>query len=179
MAVILGWYFPWRPIPLRQVQIGLGSIWNPKKDWEVLPHEPWLLYFSVHIIERQGSSSSRWSVGSGRRCACSQALVAGVSASPKSLPPAAIWVRLPDLPSSLWSRSTLDLIVAKVGPLLRLNESTELLTKRRYAWVVVEVDLTKPLLLELRFPVEDQWSLHFGNISNSKIFTLCATIVGV
>jgi len=57
-----------------------------------------------------------------------------------SLPKCIVWLRLPDLPSTLWTPSALSLIVSKAGSLIRLDECTELLVKGRYTRVAVEID---------------------------------------
>ena len=51
-----------------------------------------------------------------------------------------VWMRLPELPSSLWTRSAIDLIVSKISKLVCLDQSTELLSKRRFARVTIELD---------------------------------------
>ena len=60
-------------------------------------------------------------------------------------PKCVVWVRLPDLPPMLWTRSALKLIVSKAGSLLHLDKCTDLLTKGRYARVAIEIILSNPL----------------------------------
>ena len=55
-------------------------------------------------------------------------------------------MRLPELPPSLWTRSALELIVSKVGKLVRLDQSNELLAKGHFAQVAIKLDLSKPLV---------------------------------
>ena len=40
-----------------------------------------------------------------------------------------------------------DEIVAAAGQLVKLDQATELLSKSRYAYVVIEIDLAAPLVL--------------------------------
>ena len=54
---------------------------------------------------------------------------------------ATVWLRLPYLPLAPWTRWTLELVVAGVGRLVRLDPATELLTKGWFARVVIEIDL--------------------------------------
>ena len=62
------------------------------------------------------------------------------------LPRATVWLRLPYLPSALWTRSALELVVSGAGRLVRLDPATEPLTQGQFARVAVEIDLQRPLL---------------------------------
>lgn len=57
-----------------------------------------------------------------------------------------LWMRLLNLPPICWNESILKLIVANAGGFIRSDDLTSLLSKRRYARVVVEVDMATPLV---------------------------------
>jgi len=75
----------------------------------------------------------------------------------------------PDLPLFLWSRSALELIASTVGSLMRLDESTELLSKGRFARVAVKVDLSNPLLPGIEITVEDSVLSSFWQPLSLKV----------
>ena len=73
--------------------------------------------------------------------------------SPNRLPRTVLWMRLPDLPSVYWNRAVLELIVA-TGRFIRIDDSTSLLAKGRFARVTVEIDTANPLVLGTDFQLE-------------------------
>lgn len=62
------------------------------------------------------------------------------------LPQTVLWMRLPNLPSVCWTQSSLELIVAAAGRFVKMDDSTSLLAKGRFARVAVEVDTGVPLV---------------------------------
>jgi len=69
---------------------------------------------------------------------------------PVALPKVILWVPLPNLPPVLWMKASLKLIIAKVGRLVRLDDTTEFLSKGRYTRIAVEVDISRRLLPDKR-----------------------------
>ncbi|XP_019185063.1 PREDICTED: uncharacterized protein LOC109180033 [Ipomoea nil] len=66
----------------------------------------------------------------------------------------AVWVRLPRLAAEYFRDDVIKSILEGVGKPLQLDRTTAAVVKGRYARAVVEVDLDKPLVMEIW--VEDQ-----------------------
>ena len=115
-----------RPLSLGKVHDGLSSLWNPQEEWEIFPMSHGYFFFrftSTSDLDRvllEGPwalddavfALGRWSPD----CRSSLAL----------LPRTTVSMRLPDLPHVLWTRSTISLIVAAAGRLVRVDQATEL-----------------------------------------------------
>ena len=52
-----------------------------------------------------------------------------------------IWIHLRNLPLTLWTLEALQLIVARARHLVKLDQVTRLLSKRRFVRVTLEIDL--------------------------------------
>ncbi|XP_031126652.1 uncharacterized protein LOC116028935 [Ipomoea triloba] len=61
----------------------------------------------------------------------------------------AVWVRLPDLPMEYFRDDTIRAILENVGKPLKLDRTTAVAAKGRFARAAVEVDLNKPLVSEV------------------------------
>ncbi|XP_031112018.1 uncharacterized protein LOC116015991 [Ipomoea triloba] len=61
----------------------------------------------------------------------------------------AVWVRLPDLPMEYFRDDTIRAILDNVGKSLKLDRTTSVATKGRFARAAVEVDLNKPLVSDV------------------------------
>ena len=68
---------------------------------------------------------------------------------------------LSTLPSVLWTRSALELVVGTVSRLVKLDQATELLTKGSFARVAVEIDLRHHLVLGADVSFENSASAPF------------------
>jgi len=66
--------------------------------------------------------------------------------SPHRLSRTVLWMRLPNLPTVCWNAPTLELIISAAGRFVKMDESISLMTKGRYARVVVDVDSSRPLV---------------------------------
>ena len=75
--------------------------------------------------------------------------------SPKSLTSGVIWLCLPDLPPILWIRGALELVVAWAGRLVKSDQATELLSKERFARVIMECHIPWSLALISMLKVRD------------------------
>lgn len=64
--------------------------------------------------------------------------------SPQRLPRTLLWMCLPDLPKVCWNPYSLKLIAEKARTFIRMDDSTFLLMKGRFARVTVEVDTSSP-----------------------------------
>ena len=85
------------------------------------------------------------------------------------LPRTCLLLHLLDLPLVFWSPSALERIVSNVGSLMHLDESTELLSKGRFARVVVEVDLSNPFLPGTEITIEDSVLSSFWQPLSLKV----------
>ncbi|KAJ8747622.1 hypothetical protein K2173_001822 [Erythroxylum novogranatense] len=56
------------------------------------------------------------------------------------------WIRIPNLPSSLYHQPLLEQIGSMVGKVIKIDERTLLATRGRFAHMAVTVDLTQPLI---------------------------------
>ncbi|XP_031104379.1 uncharacterized protein LOC116007853 [Ipomoea triloba] len=61
----------------------------------------------------------------------------------------AVWVRLPELPAEYFRDDLIKLILENVGKPLKLDRTTLVKEKGRFARAAVEVDLNKPLVTEI------------------------------
>ncbi|XP_031120935.1 uncharacterized protein LOC116024174 [Ipomoea triloba] len=61
----------------------------------------------------------------------------------------AVWVRLPDLPMEYFRDDTIRSILESIGKPLKLDKTTTIAAKGRFARAAVEVDLNKPLVSEV------------------------------
>ncbi|XP_031095020.1 uncharacterized protein LOC115999304 [Ipomoea triloba] len=61
----------------------------------------------------------------------------------------AVWVRLPELPMEYFRDDTIKAILTNVGKPLKLDKTTSIATKGRFARAAVEVDLNKPLVSDV------------------------------
>ena len=84
-----------------------------------------------------------------------------------SLAFALVWIRLPAMPSALWTRYTLELIVQLDRHLIKVDQETELQSKVQLARVVVEVDLSRPLFPGANVDVEGEIP-NFGKLLNTS-----------
>ncbi|XP_019155023.1 PREDICTED: uncharacterized protein LOC109151878 [Ipomoea nil] len=64
-----------------------------------------------------------------------------------------VWIRLPDLSIEYFDEKTLRKIGNKVGRTVKIDVTTGLATRGKFARICVEVDLTKPLLA--KFTIEE------------------------
>jgi len=53
MQVVFGRKFLGRLIQLQHVQIGLGSLWNPQQEWEVIPMNHGFFIFPFTSLENK------------------------------------------------------------------------------------------------------------------------------
>ncbi|KAJ6825538.1 uncharacterized protein M6B38_376645 [Iris pallida] len=65
-------------------------------------------------------------------------------------PMAPMWVSFPDLPSFLFVKASIFLIVAGLGPPLKLDKVTETLSQPSRARVLAKIDISKPLVDHIR-----------------------------
>ncbi|KAJ8762937.1 hypothetical protein K2173_023066 [Erythroxylum novogranatense] len=56
------------------------------------------------------------------------------------------WIRIPNLPSSLYHKPLLEQVGSMVGKVIKIDERTLLATRGRFARMAVTVDLTQPLI---------------------------------
>ncbi|XP_031121178.1 uncharacterized protein LOC116024425 [Ipomoea triloba] len=61
----------------------------------------------------------------------------------------AVWIRLPELPMEYFRDDTIRSILESVGKPLKLDRTTTVASKGRFARAAVEVDLNKPLVSEI------------------------------
>lgn len=61
-----------------------------------------------------------------------------------------VWVHLPGLPVELWSEAILQKLLKQIGRVIKIDIDSEEVSKGR-ARVCVEVDITKPLKMELEY----------------------------
>lgn len=66
--------------------------------------------------------------------------------SKASISVTANWVRLPELPIEYFDKQVLHDIASKIGKPIKIDYTTEHVTRGRYARVCVEIDTEKPLL---------------------------------
>ncbi|XP_021623881.1 uncharacterized protein LOC110623265 [Manihot esculenta] len=59
------------------------------------------------------------------------------------------WIRIPNLPSSLYHKPILEQVGSMIGKVIKIDERTLLATRGRFAWLAVTVDLTKPLITRI------------------------------
>ncbi|KAJ6814503.1 uncharacterized protein M6B38_136875 [Iris pallida] len=65
-------------------------------------------------------------------------------------PMAPVWVSFYDLPTFLFTKASVFLIVAGLGSPLKLDKATENLSRPSRARVLVEIDISKPLVEQIR-----------------------------
>ena len=90
-----------------------------------------------------------------------------------SLAFALVWIRLPAMPSALWSRYTLKLIVQLARHLIKVDQETELQSKVQFARVVVEVDLSHPLFPGANVDVEGEIPNFWQTFEYEYIHLFC------
>lgn len=59
------------------------------------------------------------------------------------------WIRIPNLPSSLYHKPILEQVGSMIGKVIKIDERTLLATRGRFARLAVTVDLTKPLITRI------------------------------
>ncbi|GKV19127.1 hypothetical protein SLEP1_g29421 [Rubroshorea leprosula] len=74
----------------------------------------------------------------------------------------AVWAQLPNLSADYYDPSTLQKIGNKVGNLLRVDAHTEHHTRGQYARICVQVDLSKPVVKQVRIGRHRQKVLYEG-----------------
>ncbi|XVF32012.1 hypothetical protein REPUB_Repub17cG0044700 [Reevesia pubescens] len=79
----------------------------------------------------------------------------------------AVWIHLPELPIEYFNCEILREIGRMVGKPLKLDSSTALVTRGKYARICVEVDLNKPLLPKVRV------GKHVQRIQYEGLYTVC------
>ena len=70
------------------------------------------------------------------------------------------WVKLPSLPLECWSAKALGKICSRFGVPVATDQCTALRLKPTYARILVEVDVTKPLVREIMFKLPNGKLLH-------------------
>ena len=133
-----------RSISLDKVHLGLSVLWNLQSDWEIF-----LMAYGYFISHFTSPSDLDRVLFDGPWVLDNVALALGhwtldFRPSPQSLLSVAVWMGLPDPPPALWNRFALDLIVAAVGRLIKLDEATQLLSKGRF----VEGLLSRSILID-------------------------------
>lgn len=83
-------------------------------------------------------------------------------ASSTQLTYAAIWVRLPELPTEFYDLEILCRVGSKLGQLLKIDTCTSTTTRGRYAGICIEVPLEKPLKTHLNIGHHRQQLLYEG-----------------
>ncbi|XP_031095201.1 uncharacterized protein LOC115999492 [Ipomoea triloba] len=74
-----------------------------------------------------------------------------------------VWVRLPAIPVEYFEEDFLWKIGKKIGRPIKIDDTTSLVSKGKFARVCVEVDMTKPLLA--RFTLEGKaWPIEYEGI---------------
>ncbi|KAJ4850282.1 hypothetical protein Tsubulata_044548 [Turnera subulata] len=77
------------------------------------------------------------------------------------------WIQIPQLSSEYYDRALIHAICMEIGHFVRLDQNTEEALRGRYARVVVEIDLSKPL--QSQAFVDGKWYL----ISYENIPDIC------
>ncbi|XP_031121135.1 uncharacterized protein LOC116024380 [Ipomoea triloba] len=74
-----------------------------------------------------------------------------------------VWVRFPTLPVEYYNLLCLRKVGNKLGRIIRVDHTTSLVSKGKFARVCVEVDITKPLIS--RFTLEEKvWPVAYEGI---------------
>ncbi|XP_031131985.1 uncharacterized protein LOC116033376 [Ipomoea triloba] len=74
-----------------------------------------------------------------------------------------VWVRFPTIPIEYFDEDIVEKIGLKVGRPIRVDDSTSLVSKGRFARIYIEVDMTKPLLS--KFTMEGKaWPIEYEGI---------------
>lgn len=63
----------------------------------------------------------------------------------------AVWVRIPQLPIQFFNKKFLAKVGNCLGKTLRMDKNTLVATRRKYAHILIEVDLSKPLVSKFIF----------------------------
>lgn len=58
---------------------------------------------------------------------------------------AAIWIQLYNFPVEFWDGESLESISSLLGRLLKIDDFTSSMSRSKYAWICIEIDLAKPL----------------------------------
>lgn len=66
-----------------------------------------------------------------------------------------LWIRLPNLPLTCWSGDSLSRIASVIGKPLCADECTSQQKKISYARLLVEIDITKPLIYKVQIEGEN------------------------
>ncbi|XP_021756080.1 uncharacterized protein LOC110721238 [Chenopodium quinoa] len=74
----------------------------------------------------------------------------------------AVWIRFPELPVEYYEKSALFEIARVVAKPIRVDYSTDRITRGRYARVCVEIDLNLPLITKVWFGHEIAQCIHGG-----------------
>ena len=127
--------------------------WNPVHEWEIISMNYGYFLFRFTAAQDRDAilNGGPWIVDDATLAL--EPWMPMFVPSPNRLPRTVLWMRLPDLPSVCWNRAVLELIVA-TGRFIRIDDSTSLLAKGRFARVTVEIDTANPLVLGTDFQLE-------------------------
>ncbi|CAH2936083.1 MAG: hypothetical protein CPSOU_6784 [uncultured Paraburkholderia sp.] len=67
-----------------------------------------------------------------------------------------IWVKLPDLPLECWDKQPLSRIATQIGQPIAADPWTADRTRKSFARLLIEVDITKPLTRKIRIQIEGE-----------------------
>lgn len=84
-----------------------------------------------------------------------------------------IWLQLHNLPVELWEGETLETIVSTFDTLLKVDDFTGSMSRSKYAWVCVEINLSKPLCRG--FWIDDDMNRVFVVVMYELLPTFCYT----
>ncbi|XP_030440998.1 uncharacterized protein LOC115663090 [Syzygium oleosum] len=92
-----------------------------------------------------------------------------------------VWVRLRDIPFSLWSSVGIGRIASAIGKPLYVDVQTEQMTRISYARVCMEINATKSRVeaVKFRWDVDLNVPLHILNIELSLLFDLKEEMAGL
>ncbi|CAI0389740.1 unnamed protein product [Linum tenue] len=75
------------------------------------------------------------------------------------------WLQLPDLPIEFYHPEAVTRIASYVGKLVRLDRAMKLGARGKYARVCVEVDLSKPLLVQFKI-LGKEYDIQWEGLTN-------------
>lgn len=75
----------------------------------------------------------------------------GISIPLQSLLNGLLWVRLSGLLVELWSEPILRKLLKQIDNVIKIDIDSEEVSKERFALVCVQVDLSRPLKMELKY----------------------------
>ncbi|KAI3989506.1 hypothetical protein MKX01_022781 [Papaver californicum] len=88
-----------------------------------------------------------------------------------------VWVRLPELPLEYFDKTVLEKVGAKIGRLIKVDSTTELVLRDKFSIVCVEVTNDKPLLpfvrigsikQKIEYEGVNMICFHYGKMSHKK-----------